>query len=328
MSFGRQVSPWLLLGCSLLLGACAQQPSLVPSPPPDSSDRVRRESVDRHRQLALRYRESGDLVSAAAQWQILTLLAPQEEGFRNELAATRAAIARAVGTNLQAGTAALRRGDSEEASLAMLRVLVLAPDNAEAAHALRQIEQQKAARIQAERVARLTPETGAVASRPGRASARTNEAVRTLDLDQPVELFNAGDIAGGLTEMHRYVEANPRDSAGRQQMAGAVYQRAHLLDSQGAKEQALTLYEQAIALRGDRPSEWDSRINALRKVLADEYYDKGVRAYRTDVALAIKHWEASLRYDPKHVNSALRLQEARRLQDNLKRIEQQQKSRQ
>jgi hypothetical protein len=61
-------------------------------------------------------------------------------------------------------------------------------------------------------------------------------------------------------------------------------------------------------------------MQSLRKSLSDEYYSNGERAYRTDVALAIKQWETSLRYDPQNLKAANRLRDARAAQEKLKGI--------
>ena len=80
------------------------------------------------------------------------------------------------------------------------------------------------------------------------------------------------------------------------------------------------LYEQAVALRGETTPEWTTQMQALRKALSEEYYNNGERAYRSDVALAIKQWETSLRYDPQNLKASLRLRDARLAQEKLKNI--------
>ena len=125
-------------------------------------------------------------------------------------------------------------------------------------------------------------------------------------------MFRAGDTAGGLRDLHRFVDANPGDKAARNRIGTVVYDRARELEEQGQREQALGLYEQAVALRGEAGPGWAARIQALKKALGDDYFEKGVQAWPTDRALAIKHWETSLRYDPQNAKAAARLKDARR----------------
>ena len=312
---------WLVVGGVLWLTGCSHQPA---APPADTGLPVERSysnSLEQRRQLARQLQASGDLAAAAAQWQILTLIAPNDDAFRRELAGARAAISKASGESYQTGLAAWKRGEGDEASKAMLRTLALDPSHAEAAQVLRDIEKQKISRVQAGRAARVRREEEAAASNPPPSSVRPPEPHQTYDVEQPLAMFLAGDTDGGLRELRRYVEANPGDRTGRQRIASVVYEQARKVEGQGAREQALGLYQQAVSLRGDAPAIWDTRIKALRKTLAGEYYEKGLRVYRSDIAAAIRYWEAGLRFDPDHVNAALRLREARLNQEKLKRID-------
>ena len=134
-------------------------------------------------------------------------------------------------------------------------------------------------------------------------------------------MLNAGDTTGGLRELRAYVAANPQDRTGRLKIGAAVFDRARDIESQGGREQALPLYEAAIALRGDAPAAWPTHIQTLRKAVSAEYYDRGTLAVRTDLPTAIKALETSLRYDPGNVKASARLAEAKLAQSRLKAID-------
>jgi tetratricopeptide (TPR) repeat protein len=293
-------------------------PSSAPAPvavqrlsPQDERVRL---AVAKHQQLANQAKQAGDLATAATQFQILTLLAPNDATFRNELAATRAEIGRRVKENLATGNAAMRSGDADRAADAMLKVLALDPENAEAAKDLREIEALRLSRIQAGRAAKAGGSGAVVNGNAPRAAApraAASAASDAYDLEQPLEMFKAGDTAGGLRDLKAYVEANPTDKAARNRIGTVVYDRARELEEQGSREQALTLYEQAVALRGEPGLGWSSRIQALKRALGNQYFDKGTQAWPTNVAQAMKDWETSLRYDPQNAKAAARLKEAR-----------------
>jgi tetratricopeptide (TPR) repeat protein len=299
-----------------LLAACAEVP---PAPAPATRaaphDEQLARAIARHQQLAQQYKQSGDLAAAAAQWQILTVLAPGEGTYSRELAETRALIDRRARENLAAGTAALKNGETDRAAEAMLRVLALDPQNADAAQVLRDIEKRRLARIQAGRAAKVNEAAAAASSRTAAARQSTSDVGDAYSLEQPLEMFRAGDTAGGLRDLRRFVDANPNDKAARIRVGTVVYDRAKELEAQGQREQALGLYEQAVALRGDAAPGWTARIQALKKALGDEYFDKGVKDWPVDPAVAIKEWEASLRFDPQNAKSAARIRAARAAQD-------------
>jgi hypothetical protein len=185
-----------------------------------------------------------------------------------------------VRENLQAGLTAARNGETERATHAMLRVLALDPENAEAAKALRDIDRQRATRIQAGQAQRAARETGASVATAGRpvpaASAAAGDASESYDIEQPIEMFKAGDISGGLRDFHAFVDANPRNDAARQRIASVVYDRAIESEQGGAHAEALMLIEQALSLRGKPVPEWSAKAQAIRKGLAAQ--DKTRRA--------------------------------------------------
>jgi tetratricopeptide (TPR) repeat protein len=307
----------LALTTLALLAACAQTP--VTQPAPDASrasgvDDVRAQAIARHRQLAQHAREKGDLAAAAVQWRVVVLLAPGEASYRAELEAVNGAIRQGVRDQLQAGNAAQKAGDNERATQAMLRALALDPANEDAAKALREMDRQRMARIQGDRAQKLRP-VDMAALKPG-----TPDPSAAYDLEQPLEMLRAGDVNGGLRELKAYVDANPGNRAARQRIGNAVADRARELQSKGSREQAYALYERAVALRGESTPEWSLEMQSLRKSLSDEYYSSGERAYRTDLALAIRQWETSVRYDPQNIKAANRLRDARAAQEKLKGI--------
>lgn len=300
----------LSLGLALL-AACAQVP---PAPEPVARiaphDEQLSRAIARHQQLATQYQQSGDLAAAAAQWQILTVLAPDEQTYQHEFAQTRATIASRARANLAAGMAALKNGEADRAADAMLRVLALDPQNAEAAQALRDIEKRRLSRIQAGRAAKVNEAAANQSARAAAARPTAADAGDAYSLEQPLEMFRAGDTAGGLRDLHRFVDANPGDKAARNRIGTVVYDRARELEAQGQREQALGLYVEAVSLRGDAAPGWAARIQAVKKALGDEYFDKGVKDWPADRALAIKDWETSLRFDPQNAKAAARLKDA------------------
>ena len=271
-----RVSAWLPLCGVLVLAACAEAPvqPVAPAPRSAAADAAAAAAAE-HRQRARRHAQAGDHAAAAREWHIVLLLAPRDDEARKEYDAERAAIRERVRENLQAGTTASRNGDTERATQAMLRVLALDPENAEAAKVLRDIDRQRATRIQASQAQRAARESQASVANGTRAAAA--EGSETYDIEQPIEMFKAGDIDGGLRDFRAFVDANPRNDVARQRIASVVYDRAIESEQKGAYEQALMLIEQAVSLRGNPMPEWTARAQAIRKALTDARAPQGKR---------------------------------------------------
>ncbi len=302
-----------------------------PEPPPlafapsalalQRQDSPRDKAMSRQLALARQATHSSDLATAAAHYRVLVLLAPSDPTFRHQLQVTEEAIRAGVDEQLRIGRAAQRNGDPARAKEAMLHVLALDPANAEAAKALRDIEREAVARVQGDRVARIRLESLPPLTLTPRANAEAGTAA-SYDLDQRLEMLRAGDLQTGLRELRVFVEANPNDRAARNRIGAAVAERAHEAENQGKRESALALYEQAGTLRGESTPDWTARAKALRKAISEDLYAEGMRAWRTDLALAIRQLEASLRYDPQNLKAATRLREAKQAQEKLKRLSQ------
>ena len=148
-------------------------------------------------------------------------------------------------------------GDLDRASRAMLRVLALDPNQPDAAAALREIDRRRLTRIQADRAAKVgrIEDTVAIAGAArAQATANNNDGGGGgdgFDLEQALQMLRAGDTTGGLRDLKAFVDANPGNRAARQRIGAAVADRARELEDQGSREQALKLYEQANALRGE-----------------------------------------------------------------------------
>jgi tetratricopeptide (TPR) repeat protein len=313
--------------CGVLCG-CAQQPltpdiDAGPGGVPAASraehaPSARAAAIARQAELAKAASEAGDHAQALAHHEVLALLDPADPSHREAAEASRLTIERAVREHLAAGAAARRAGDASRARDAYLRVLAQNPRNAEAAAALREIEQQQMARTQADRAARARSMETLVAGAKSRAQTQTQ--AESYDLEQRIELVRAGDVTAGLREARAWVEANSGDREGRGRLAAAVAERARDAQRKGQREIALSLYEAANALRGEPLPEWTGKARELRRALGEAQYADGVRAMRTDLSTAIRHFEASLRFDPEHTRASERLREARAAQEKLRRL--------
>jgi len=239
-------------------------PDPEPAIPPPISENPQREADERHRKLAQDATRAGDFATAVTQWQIVTLLAPADVSSRDALAAARASRVKGVSEQMAAANAALAANDFERAAQAALRALALDPANADAARMLRDLDRRRMARTQADRAARARIEDAIALRNAAQNQANAAEGRPTFEMDQAVELFRAGDTSGGLREMRAYVDAHPNNRSARQRAGQAVADRARELEDKGSRTEALGLYDQAIALYGDKPP-FAARAAALRK---------------------------------------------------------------
>ncbi|MEP7329353.1 MAG: hypothetical protein ABI777_09095 [Betaproteobacteria bacterium] len=269
----RSLWPVAAIITIIIAAGCTPPPAIrIPEPEPEPgvprrfTEEAERQAVAKHRKLAQEANRIGDYATAVTQWQILTLLAPNDPANKSALASARASVTNGVRDQLAAANAALAANDHERAAQAALRAMALDPENTDAARILREIDRRRMARLQADRAAKARIDDAMAIRNALQNQANASESSQPFEIDQAMELFRAGDTAAGLRELRAYVDAHPGNSSARQRAGRVVADRARELEDKGARVEALYLYDQATALYGDK-APWLMRAAALRKTV-------------------------------------------------------------
>lgn len=158
----RNASCIAALGAALLAG-CVTPPAadapLAPvegAPPAFTSGQAHVAAIEQtHLDKARAYMRERRWADALVQWQILALLNPSAQNYRDEIAALRTRIRGIASGLLNAADNSRRRGNLSKATLEYLRVLNVDRDNTAAAQALREIEKEQVRRQYLNRAPRL-----------------------------------------------------------------------------------------------------------------------------------------------------------------------------
>jgi len=133
----------LTFAAALALAGCASTaPTTAPVVHVDTSAPVR-EFERGLRERADAAARAGRLADAADAWEILTVLRPEEAGYRERLEATRRDQGAAADEHLQRARLAFKRGELDAAAAQYQAVLALRPGDQPAADALRAIERER-----------------------------------------------------------------------------------------------------------------------------------------------------------------------------------------
>lgn len=237
----RAVRLALAWAAGALLAACGtpQPPSppvAEPDPPAPSTSVVVTEDpqlqafVREQRDRAARSEGQGRWSDAAAAWDLVQLLRPEDGRAAARAAAARQRAQREADARLSAADAARQRGDVEGAVRSYLEALALDPDRRHAADALRQLEAEREHRRLAARNGRL----GALARRPGddgmAASAADADAARRYSAarEHASMLVSQGDFDAAIQVMREALPAKA-DARSRSQLADLYVQKAESL---------------------------------------------------------------------------------------------------
>jgi len=322
----RRIGPF----SALLLACCAQAPvppnapatheapsapvSTIQAPHPRPSPPPELPLDQRERERAQALMQESRYAEAAQHWEVLHMLHPEQPVYADKLAEARSRAAQAAAQNVQEAQQARRQGQTEHAVALYLRALNADPGNAEAAQGLREIQKESDRRA----YAGAARGSGEAPQRSGSRSAPS--AAERRDLDSGIMLLHQGDPAAAVQALESYLRRYPRDDLGRRTLQDAYAEQARRLAQDGKKEQALAELDKALELREKSSPELTRSVQSLRKEIAEDYYQQGLRAQSTDLSQAIGLFEKCLKYDPQHVQAARRLERARRMEENLRSI--------
>lgn len=154
---------WWPLVISASLAACSSAPprdpaaASVPEVAPRVGASLSVAAFERAQQeRAIRLQKDGQLAEAAATWEVLALLRPEVDEYRERLEQTQSRIDTDTAEHWRKAEQARRKGDLDRAQAQYLLVLQLRPDHAGAADALRSIEKERNRRSYLGRLSRIT----------------------------------------------------------------------------------------------------------------------------------------------------------------------------
>jgi tetratricopeptide (TPR) repeat protein len=145
-----------------------------------------------------------------------------------------------------------------------------------------------------------------------------------------IALFRAGDYEASVLELRKYLGSFPEDDeaqgllreAEKRARGGERPRAAGAADpAEPPVATAADPAEPPVATAAD-PAE-PPVATAADQAAAQDLYERGVRVYRQDIGEAIRLWEQGLERDPHHVQTRLRLEQARKMQQRLEAIDRQ-----
>jgi tetratricopeptide (TPR) repeat protein len=259
---------------------------------------------------------------AATHWEILQLLRSDRPDYGKKLAEARSHSSHAASGHLQEADQARAQGQTSRAAMLYLKALAADPSSGEAAQALRDIEKERARRVNFSPSARGGNGEMSASVRRSSKPGATPSTAEGRELDSAILLLHQADYSAAVQTLETYVRKNPQDDFGRRTLQDAYVDLARERAKEGKKEDALAYLEKAQGLRDNKSNPDLTRtIQSLRKEMAEDYYQQGLRAQSTNLSEAIRWWEKTLKYDPDHVQAARRLEQARKMEQNLRSIQ-------
>ncbi len=236
---------WATLSVQLVYAAimgCATKPQVqdgvvvaepLPAASPELSPRAVFEQTQRERALNLVRQKR--LADAALAWEVLTVLRPDVDDYRERLTDTQRQIDAAVAERLPRAAQAAQRGESDSATQLYLAVLALQPLNEPAAEAMRALERERNKRSYLGKFSRYTLTRRAIAD--AEMTGNVNLLTGRNDVEHAALLAGDGEFDDAIGLLERRLATDKQDAAARRMLASVYYRKAESLlprDSPGA----------------------------------------------------------------------------------------------
>lgn len=242
---------WAVPVTLAVLAGCASAPR--PSVPAESPAPVAAEDrsgeqaaaaalaalTNEQRELAASAERQGRWADAAWAWDVVLALHPDDAAAEANRRRARESARTAIDALLARAQQARRRGDLDAAARALLEALVVAPDDAGAANALREVEAQRRSKVSAA-LARLAP-----VRRPPQAPQSIDER---NGLEHAALLAAYGDIGAAIAALQPWAAPGRGSAQTRDRLADLYLRQADQLRSSDAAA-AIAALERCLQLR-------------------------------------------------------------------------------
>lgn len=292
-----------------LLTSCAH---VAPLP----ADRMRT-VIEAREKRATELMFHGELAEALIQWKVLKTLEPKNPEFTQQLLATKVLIRKRVNDHVQLGKRALSEGNITLAKQEFLKALSLDPYMSTPFSCLKEIEKERAMKIQAKKIQQLAKKRKA----PARVRLQSVSSQEDYYLQLGIGLLRQGRLNESIREIEKYLNTYPKDREASEYLAEAHLKLGIDCYEQGEMAKALMHLEEARKYKPAGSSQLNDYLTWTRQGLAEDFYQKGMRVYLKDITKAIEYWEKSVSYDPKNINAQMRLEKAYKIRKKLREIE-------
>ncbi len=274
--------------------------------PPERESRA--EFVEQQKNFAQSLRSEGRLADSRSLWLTLLTLDASDSQAIEVVAQLDQAIARRVEDAWRKGESAYSRGNTRDGDIWMLRVLAAQPGH-EAAQ--QRLAKSQSASAQSQQRDKSLAENRILLARKREAPGGVNEKIKAFYREGAYQqvLDSASQISG---------------VAGSE--VGDLVRKSHIAladeeEAQGDWKLALSHVQGAIASDPIAHDPLLSRAASLRGQLSDSLYKEGLMLMSDDLTAAIDVLKNSLFYNPYNQSAKRKLQQAQKLEANLRRIQ-------
>lgn len=290
-----------LWSCIVLLGGCSSQSQNT-------------SMLDERVPIAKTFEQQQRLADALTQWRILRATFPNDPEIESQVNRIEALISAQLSGLFEQLDAATQKGNEQKIRTVYLKILALQPNNQVAKQKLRDIEWSDAL-DKADKKTEVINQYFAVNQQKAQRAIQLNKML------EQAQQFTQDKKYNGLLQLAEKFEVEFPDRQEPTQYRLLAYTKlAERSVDNNAIEEAIPLFEKAIAVSQGKNKNLVSKTARLKKNISDQYLSQGVKSFKTDLDKAIELFTLSLEYQPENKSARQQLKRATTVRDNLNRI--------
>ncbi|MDH5378324.1 MAG: hypothetical protein OEX00_08380 [Gammaproteobacteria bacterium] len=301
----------------MVLASCGNTPYL-----PNQEKVLQRADLEARIQHAEELIQQHRLYDALVQYQVLNTIDPRSTTFKNKLAALTEETKKKSKHFEKLANKFKHAGNVNAARNALLKALSYEPRNRSLLHQVRSLEQQRVMSVQIAKLDRIKGKRKktVLATAEEKVPEHVSDPQESAYLEMGTELYGEGDWEGSVREISKYLASNSEDEKAQQLLLKSLMNLAQEQISSGEMQIAAHTLLKTNELPLPNEVKIENGIRRLKLSLAESLYEKGVKSYREDLTLAIKHLKLASDLDPSHRKAKIRLKKAYQLEQRLKSI--------
>jgi len=272
---------------------------------------------DKRHQLAVNFESSGNYQDAMTQWKILRLIYSNPPQVEQQIERLSLKVSILTETLHKKASTSTELNRNEQKRL-YLTILSFNPNDVLALQELTRLTRVRAIDHSAKRIERV------VKKEPEESLEQDIKQRKFKAFIDAMILLRTNNQHHVILEMtDKFLLKNPEnEQALKFQFTSLISLAEAQLVEQNYKE-AINIFERALSVNGMNSIETENRLQRIKNELSTKFYRKGIKLFTSDLSKAIDMFTKSLKYNSKNANARLKLTQAKKIQDNLRKIKQQ-----
>lgn len=277
------------------------------------------------------------LAAALVEWRVLESISRGDPSIAEQRRAVENRMKRQAKRHFEKGRKAANKGQTSRARREFLAALAIDPSHEGAIKQLRAMElklvrknrpkittpsPQPASAKAAEKPtpAKKKPVVAAKVVEVAEANDKTAAQITSKSLRQAMGLAEKGAFLESIPYFNEHLVTHPEDAEAKRWLASSHREVGITYYNNGKLKEAVRHLEASAGRAQASDNVVEMALADAKRRIAQDAYEKGIKAFSQDVGKAISFWEEALKYNPAHLRAKSYLEKAYKIYRNWEKL--------